>query len=67
MKNLIHQIHKLFLGFVTQHMLTGNEIGVSMIYLFCFITQQVVTKNAGMCTMLSIFINDDTVQYVTIY
>ena len=48
-------------------MLTGNEIGVSMINLFCFISKQLVTKNADMCTVLSMFINDDTVQYVVIF
>ena len=67
MKILIHQIHIQFLGFLTQHILTGNEIGVSMINLFCFITQQVVTKNADMCVLLSMFITDDTVHYVIIY
>ena len=44
-----------------------NKIGVSMMNLFCFTPQQVVTKNADMCTVLSTFINDDTVQYVIIY
>ena len=52
----IHQIHVQFLGFVTQHMLTGNEIGVSMINLFGFIIQQVVTKNVE-CLLMMIQFN----------